>query len=115
MEASQKEGGEIESDNNSEDNHDGLEEEAHYMMKDTHYSYNLADIKFPLHSCPEQKSDFNKKQNGTFIFPSYIMPVFDENRTCRKHKNKYRKHDNFAKLGTRYVINYHNVVKQFTK
>ena len=88
MEASQKEGGEIESDNNSEDNHDGLEEEAHYMMKDTHYSYNLADIKFPLHSCPEQKSDFNKKQNGTFIFPSYIMPVFDENRTCRKHKNK---------------------------
>ena len=81
--------------------------ESHYNMKDAHYSYNISDIKFPLHSCPKQKAVFEKKQNGTFTFPQFIIPTYDENRTCEKHNNKFREDDNIAKLGSRHIILYH--------
>ena len=61
-----------------EENDAKQDEEAHYFMKDAHYSYNISKIKFPLHSCSGQKAILEKKQNGTFSFPKFIIPTYDE-------------------------------------
>ena len=60
-----------------------------------------------LHSCSGQKAILEKKQNGTFSFPKFIIPTYDENRACEKHNNKFREDDNLAKLGSRYLVLYH--------
>ena len=107
IEEAEKAGAELESEDINENNEQQVDEEAHYRMRDAHYSYNLSDIQFPLHSCPQQKTILDKKKSGAFAFPPVILPKYDENRTCKKHQNKYRKDDHLAKIWSRYIVVYH--------
>ena len=53
---------------------DALREDAHYLDTEAQYGHNETKIKFPLPTCPIQKSVLDKQQNGTYGLPSVMIP-----------------------------------------
>ena len=93
--------------NNIEETEEVMKGEAHYKDKEAQYGHNETHIKFPLPSCPDQKSVLEKIHDGTFGLPSSLIPIFDPLKVCRLHGNAFKENDDHMKVCAKEVIVYH--------